>query len=274
MKRMIAGIAAVLVLSASAVPASAGPSPAYASFAFRDKVPGLDRSWLDLLRQVFPDLGADDPGHAQGPVTKPVRIMPGDQEAGDDKHDVVFTGIDAARVAIGGKSRWVVMAEQDSFGLAPLMLFDAEGRLLDAVDVVADMHSSMDNAGPLPLGGGAAVVGIRNWHDNSSESFDDLKLVLIARDRFSLLHEGSASGRRKARLMVSEGMTFGLHPDPARRLARIEFVTERQVQRLAADETTKLGKPMITRRRVFLRWSPAQARYEVAGGEVPARSIR
>ncbi len=55
-----------------------------------------------------------------------------------------------------------------------MMLFDADGRLLDAVDVVADMHTSMDNAGPEPLGGGAAVVGIRNWHDNSSESFDDL----------------------------------------------------------------------------------------------------
>jgi hypothetical protein len=165
------------------------------------------------------------------------------------------------------------MAEQDSFGLAPLMLFDTGGRLLDAVDVVADMHTSMDNTGPQPLGG-AAVVGIRNWHDNSSESFDDLKLVLIAHDHFSLLHEGSTIGRRTSRLVVSEGMTFSVHPDPARRLALIEFLTERQVQKMAADEVTKLGKPMITRRRIVFRWNPAKAKYEVAGGKPPPiRSI-
>ena len=264
MIRRVASIAAALVLSASAVPAGAAPSPAYRSFAFSDKVPGLDRTWLDLLRQAFPDISADDPGSAIGPVANPIRIMPGDNEAGDDKREFTFTGIDAARVTIGGKLRWVAMAEQDSFGLAPLMLFASDGRLLDVVDVVADMHTSMDNAGPETLGGGAAVVGIRNWHDNSSESFDDLKLVLIAKDRFSLLHDGSASGRRTASLAVSEGMTFSLHPDPARRLAQIDFVTERQVQRLAADEVTKIGKPQITRSRMIFRWNQAKAKYGVS----------
>src|SRR5262249_9497889 len=136
------------------------------------------------------------------------------------------------------------------------------GKLLDAVDVVADMHTSIDSEGPLPLGGGAAMVGVRNWHDNSSQSYDDLKLVLITKDRFSLIDEQTATGETTPRLATSEGLTFSLQPDPRAKVARIDVVSERQKQKLAADGETKVGKPVVTRTLTSFLWNPAKGTYE------------
>jgi hypothetical protein len=269
MKRVVANLVAAFFITVSHVAVGAAAEAKYQTFDFNTEVPGLaGRTWLDLLRQALPDAKADPAqphAHAEGAVTKPIRIMPDDHEAGDDKAAVDLANIDAARVDIDSKPHWVALGEQDAFGLAPLMLFDGDGKLLDAVDVVADMHTSMDNAGPLQLGGGAAIVGVRNWHDNSNQSYDDLKLVLIAKDRFSLLDEQTATGERAARLATSEGLTFSVSPDPGQQLARIEIVLERQKQRLAADGETKIGKPLATRTRTSFRWNPAKAKYEKVG---------
>lgn len=199
-------------------------------------------------------------------MAKPIRIMPGDQQAGDDKAAIDLADIDGARIDIDGKPRWIALGEQDAFGLAPLMLFDAaSGKLLDIVDVVADMHTTMDNAGPLPLGGGAALIGVHNWHDNSNQSYDDLKLVLIAKDQFSLIDDETATGERTDRLATSEVLTFSARPDAGRPLARIDVVLERWKQRLAGDEETKVGKPVVTRRKTTFAWNSAKKKYEKAG---------
>jgi hypothetical protein len=269
MGHAVATLVVAFFATVSQAATGAAAEAKYQTFDFNAEVPGLaGRTWLDLLRQALPDAKTDPAqphAHAEGPVTKPIRIMPGDHEAGDDKAAVDLANIDAARVEIDGKPRWVALGEQDGFGLAPLMLFDGDGKLLDAVDVVADQHTSMDNAGPLPLGGGAAIVGIRNWHDNSSQSYDDLKLVLIAKDRFSLLDEQTATGERAARLATSEGLTFSVSPDPGKPFARIEVVLERQKQRLAEDGETKVGKPVVMRTRTSFRWSSVRAKYEKVG---------
>jgi len=255
-------VAAVLVLASAVARADD------TNVAFDAEVPGLaGRAWIELLRQLVPDLKVDPAGgdhNAKGSLDKPIRLMAGDTEAGGDKSAIDLTSLDAVRIDIDGRPRWLVLGEQDGFGPAPLMLFEAEGegKLLDAVDVVADMHTSMDSAGPLALGGGASVIGIRNWHDNSGQSFDDLKLVLIAKDRFSLIQDSGAQGERDAKVQTSEGLTFTVRPDPGRPLARIDVVLEHRKQRLAGDFETKVGKEVVTLTRTTFRWNAAKGKYE------------
>jgi hypothetical protein len=262
---IVAGLAAALIF------ASSGAHAEDYRVDFNAKVPGRsDRTWLDLVRQAFPDIKIDSAGadhDATGKIAAPIPMIPKDQEAGGDKSTIDLASLAAARIDIDGKPRWVVLGEQDGFGVAPLMLFDADGagKLLDIVDAVADMHTSMDLTGPVSLGGGAAVIGVRNWHDNSNESYDDLKLVLIAKDRFSSIHEESAFGERQARLSTSEGLTFSVSPDPGRPLARIDVVLEHQKQRFAVDGQTKVGKPVVTKTRTSLRWITTKAKYERIG---------
>jgi hypothetical protein len=262
-----AGLAAALILTGIASASFAAPAK-YQNFDFNADVPGLPgRTWLDLLRQAFPVIKADASRHAQADVANTVPLMAGDPEQGGDKSTIDLSNLDAARVDIDGKPRWVVVGEQDNFGLAPLMLFEADGagRLLDAVDVCSDMHTSMDNAGPLTLGGGAALIGVRGWRDSSDHFYDDLKLVLIAKDRFSLIGNLSGSGERQARFVTSEYPSFNASSDPSRPLARIDVVLERQKQNLAADGETKIGKPIVTRAQTMYRWNATVGKYEKGG---------
>jgi hypothetical protein len=259
-----AGLAAALILTSVASTGFAAPAK-YQNFDFDADVPGLPgRTWLDLLQQAFPAIKADANRQAQGDVANTIPLMPGDREQGGDKSTIDLSNLDAARIEIDGKPRWVVVGEQDSFGLAPLMLFEADGagKLLDVVDVCADMHTSMDNAGPLPLGGGVALIGVRGWRDSSDRFYDDLKLVLIAKDRFSLIGNLSGSGERQARFVTTEYPLFSISLDARRPLARIDVVLERQKQNLAEDGETKIGKPIVTRAQTMYRWNSASGRYD------------
>jgi len=232
-----------------------------------ENVPGLTgRSWLDLLKQAMPDLKVGDPKSDQAATAtqvKSMRLMPPSNEPLDPSRPIEIARLATARVAIDGKPRWIVLGEQDSFEAAPLMLFEAggEGKLLDVVDTVGDMHTDMDPNGPVALGAAGAVVGVRNWHDNSNESFNQLMLVVVARDRFSLVTETGAYGSRSKDKDETEEASFAVRPDAGRALARIDTLVKQQTQRLAGDFQTPIGKPVVQLFRTSYRWNAAKGKY-------------
>lgn len=235
-----------------------------------ENVPGLaGRSWLDLLRQAMPDLKPGDPKSDQAATAtqiNPMRLMPPDNEPLNPSTPIEIARLATARVEIDGKPRWIVLGEQDSFEAAPLMLFEADGdgRLLDAVNTVGDMHTDMDQDGPVALGAAGGVVGVRNWHDNSNESFNQLMLVLVAKDRFSLVTETGAYGSRSKDKQETEEASFAVRPDAGRAFARIDTLVKQQTQRLAGDFQTPIGKPVVQLFRTSYRWNAAKGKYEKA----------
>ncbi|MGO8800642.1 MAG: hypothetical protein ACLQJL_16355 [Roseiarcus sp.] len=259
-----------LVLAASlallAGPASAGDSVS----DLNESVPGLaGRSWLDLLKQAMPDLKPGEPKSDEAATAteiRPMRPMPPDNEPIDPSRPIQIARLATARVTIDGKPRWIVLGEQDSFEAAPLMLFEAdgEGQLLDAVNTVGDMHTDMDLNGPLALGAAGAVVGVRNWHSNSNESYNQLMLVLVARDRFSLIAETGAYGSRSENKDESAEASFAVRPDKGRALARIDTLVKESAQRLSGDSQTPVGKPVVQLFRTSYRWNAAKGKYEKA----------
>ena len=146
------------------------------------------------------------------------------------------------------------------------MLFEADGagRLLDAVDVVGDMHTSMEETAPVALGGGAALAAVRNWHDNSEESFDDLTLALVAGDRFTLIGEAGGDGARTATARDAEGVSFDVRPERGRALASVVTTVTHEKQRFAADGETPVGRPVVQKWQRVFRWSAAKGHYEEA----------
>jgi hypothetical protein len=259
--------ALVAIVLAAAPAAHAGNSVT----DFAEPVPGLGgKTWLDLLRQAAPDLkvdGASDDRHLTGTLDKPLRPLSPAGEKRETPAPVDIASLDATRLDIGGKARWIVLGQGNSFEATPLMLFEAsgEGRLLDAVDVVGDMHTSMEENAPIALGGGAALAVVRNWHDNSEESYDALTLALVAGDRFSLIGETGGVGARTAAARDAEGVSFDVRPERGRALASIVTTVTHEEQRFAADGQTPLGRPVVQKSQRIFRWNAAKGRYEEAG---------
>jgi hypothetical protein len=195
-----------------------------------------------------------------------MRPMPPGSEPLDPSRPIEIARLATARVEIDGKPRWIVLGEQDSFEAAPLMLFegDGEGKLLDVVDTVGDMHTDMDLNGPVALGAAGAVVGVRNWHDNSNESFNQLMLLLVAKDRFSLVTETGAYGSRSKDKDETAEASFAVRPDGGCALARIDTLVKQRTQRLAGDFQTPIGKPVVQLLRTSHRWNAAKGKYEKA----------
>ena len=237
---------------------------------FAAPVPGLGgKTWLDLLRQAAPDLKVDGPSDdrsLKGTLDKPLRPLSPSGEKRETPAPVDIASLDATRLDIGGEPRWIVLGQGDSFKAAPLMLFEADGagRLLDAVDVVGDMHTSMEETAPVALGGGAALAAVRNWHDNSNESFDDLTLALVAGDRFTLIGEAGGDGARTATARDAEGVSFDVRPERGRALASVVTTVTHEKQRFAADGETPVGRPVVQKWQRVFRWSAAKGHYEEA----------
>jgi hypothetical protein len=238
---------------------------------FDAPVPGLGgKTWLDLLRQAASDIKVDGPSDdrsLKGTLDKPLRPLSPSGEQRETPAPVDIASLDATRLDIGGKPRWIVLGQGDSFKAAPLMLFEAagDGRLLDAVDVVGDMHTSMEDNAPMSLGGGAALAAVRNWHDNSEESYDALTLALVAGDHISLIGETGAVGVRTDAARDAEGVSFDVRPERGRALASIVTIVTHEKQRLGADGQTLVGRPVVQKSQRIFRWNAVKGRYEEAG---------
>ena len=249
----------VLALVFGVMPAAAATD----DHDFANAVPGLGgKNWVDVLSQIFPDIAVTERGYASATEVIDLRsIGPGDDSWVKCGDEIKFLDRDARRVRLSGQDYVIVtvMIEDDCVG--PIGLFDAAGKLVDAVNIRGDQHVSFSGDYVRPLGSDGALVIASLWHDNSDQSYDITSLLLAKPGGFSVIGEVLAFGSRDCRSQFTEEAKLDLAPRTGPML-RIDGAVTRRAQRLAADCETKTGPESKTTFNGYWRWNARKAAYE------------
>jgi hypothetical protein len=266
-------LATALVVAAVALLAALPAGAALRSHDFTSLVADTSgKTWIDLLSQVFPDIAPAERGYATAGKVIDLRSI----GAGDDSwvrcgDKINFLDRDAQPVRLGGKDFLIVtvMIEDDCVG--PVALFDASGRLVDAVNVKGDQHVSFSGDYVRPLGPDGALVIASLWHDNSSQSYDISSLLLAQSRGFSSIGDVFALGSRacdgNTGEMLTEESTIRVTPESAP-FARVDVTVQRSIQKLGDDCETKIGPAGMTSFGGFWRWDGTKSAYEAHTGEL------
>jgi hypothetical protein len=252
--------AAIVALMLAAVPAMADTVD-----DFTTAVPGVPgKTWIDLLRQAFPDI-------AIGPKNE--AIVHGDIALRSIEEDGAFTdecpdelklrSLEVAQVRISGKNRLIVGVATDGDACAaPLALFEGSGsgKLLDAANVKQDKNYSFGRDLARSLGPDGQLVVVTNFHINAGEGYDTETLVLATAGKLSSIGSVFAKSETDCRRSISTEATISLAPDYGP-FARITGYIKTGTRRVAADCQTPQGKEMITIDRIDWRWSAARQAY-------------
>jgi hypothetical protein len=268
--RLLALLLGLLLCGAApAAEAPKGPPPIDDFTAAVPDMPGT--TWLDLLRPLFPGIAEATTMSAAATATGMIDLR--SIGAGDDSwaqcgDKIELRSLDARPIQLGDKRRLVVTVSfaDDCTGL--LALFDAAGKLIDAVNVKGDQHVSFGDDYVRPLGAAGALVIASNWHDNSNQSYDIATLVLAKPDGFTSIGDVLAFGSRSCRDRFTEETV--IRTAPAAPMARIDALVKRREQKFAADCDTKRGPETV---RVFTgnwRWNAAKSAYEAHTAQLDA----
>jgi hypothetical protein len=266
-RRAVIGLLAALVfLLAGTGVAFGGSSNAPAPVDdFSAAVPGLPgKTWLDLLRQLFPDIveTTTTRSAASAATIAPLRSIGFADDSWVRCEDgIELRNLGARPVQLAGRRHLIVTLEIPDDCFAPLALFDETGRLVDAVNVKGDQHVSFSGDYVRKLGRRGALVLASNWHDNSSQSYDATMLILARSDGLSPIGNVLTLGSRSCPEAMSESTTVRVMPDGAA-FTRISVDVRRTVQKLAEDCETKRGRPPIATFTGSWRWDAAKSAYE------------
>jgi len=228
------------------------------------------KTWLDLLRQVFPDVAA-----ATAPQTGAVATdMTAIHSIGGADDSWVNCGdrieIDSLQfypLRLLDQDRLILTLALPDDCIALVVLFDYQGKLVDAVNVKGDQHAdiSADFVRPLgragPVGPPGALVTATSFHDNSDQSYDATMLLLVKPDGFSLIGEVLAFGNHDCRSQFTEETkidpVLGTGP-----MLPIGAAVTRRTQRFAADCDTKRGPGTVATFNGYWCWNAKKAGYE------------
>jgi hypothetical protein len=158
-----------------------------------EPVPNLvDVSFLDLVRQLVPDLSSNGTayeGHRlidMPDIAGPSHTIPPDK--------ISLSDVVALNVASDGKERLLLLIDvgrqaESGEGFAVLALYDLAGKLLDAANVAFDRHTSFRDPARLSLGDGKDAMIITSSHFNSSQAYVTTALILIRNDQLELIDD-------------------------------------------------------------------------------------
>ena len=259
---------AALILTTLGAVACAASTAAPAPIAdFTAAVPDMPgKIWLDLLRQLFPDIAATSTFGTAATAAQmtPLRsIGSADDDWVQCGDHIEFRKLDARPVQLAGQRHLIVTLAIPDDCVGPLALFDETGKLVDAVNVKGDQHVSFGADYVRKLGAGGALVIASNWHDNTSRSFDGTMLVLARPEGLSSIGDVQAIGSRdcEQRKSVGEEAAVRVTPDGAP-FARIDVEVRRTIDTLAEDCKTRRGRSMIATFGGSWRWNIAKRAYE------------
>lgn len=254
-------LAVVILALALAVP----PAAADSVDDFTAAVPGIPgKTWMDLLRQVFPDiaLGPKNEAIVRGDIA--LRPIEKDGVFTDDCPDELKLGsLEVSQARIADKPRLIVgIATDGDSCVAPLVLFEGsgEGKLLDAVNVKQDKNYSFGRDFTRSLGPNGQLAVVTSFHINAGEGYDIETLILATADKLSSIDSIFAKSETDCRRSVSREATVGIAPDHGP-FARITGYVKTATRRLAPDCQTPQGKEMIAIARTDWRWNAARRAY-------------
>jgi hypothetical protein len=163
-----------------------------------DAVPGHPGvTYLDLLRQVIPDLAVNAADKQVEGHLAALRHIQGKHAGGDPPDPVVVSLLEMRRIKAGGRPRLVVLADlgqsEDSASSTTLMaLYDdaRKPKLLDAVDVGVDKDTSFnDDPSQIALGPGDDALVTYSEHFNSNQGYRSRLVIFVRNDRLRLIDD-------------------------------------------------------------------------------------
>jgi hypothetical protein len=257
--RLLGVLALVFGLTSVALAAAAAKDDT----GFAGAVPGLaGKTWVEILSQIFPDIVVTERGYASATEVIDLRsIGPGDDSWVKCGDEIKFLDRDARPVRLSGQDYVIVTVTIEDDCVGPIGLFDAAGKLVDAVNIRGDQHVSFSGDYVRPLGSDAALVTASVWHDNSGQSYDITSLVLAKPGGFSVIGEVLAFGSRDCRSQFTEEAKIDPAPGTGPMLW-IDGAVTRRAQRLAADCETKTGPESKTTFSGYWRWNAKKSAYE------------
>jgi hypothetical protein len=178
-------------------PAVSGDRRKNAKIPFKDVcfdqkiVPSSDVTYFQAMKEIFPDLQDNGSGHA-------TQVRERRSEISADK---LWLG-ESNRYEFERTNNYLLIEEKNQTQL--VLLYEDKGflalysikpkfKLLDFIDVQRDQHSSLMVLPPydvFPVRPGVWLFPVSNWHDNSSQSYDNNLLFLILDQKLHLVYEG------------------------------------------------------------------------------------
>lgn len=231
---------------------------------FGASVPGLSgKTWLDLVKKIVPDAKpAEAPLYGLiGHEGIALRFIEDGQLGEDWAETINVIGLDGEVFEVGGRKRIIVALNLQDADVSPLALFEGEGegKLLDAIDVRTDMHTSYNETMTRPLGRNGALVTSKGWHSNSSQSYRINSLVMIGPEKFSLIGQVFVYGDNDCRSQIMEKESIVLVP--AEPFAEIRVSIAHSFAKLRKDCSTIVGKPDVKIAHGSFTWDAAKNAY-------------
>jgi hypothetical protein len=159
-----------------------------------ETVPGADAvTYLDLVRQIVPDIAATDNGY-EGHKVVEIRGIHGDDTENAPPDAVGLFNAAVLPIQSDGKDRLLMLldlgqAEDSAEGYAVLALYSLAGppKLLDAAQVGYDRNTYFFDPGFLSLGEGRNLVLTMSMHSNSNQAYVTTLLTLLRNDRLQFV---------------------------------------------------------------------------------------
>jgi hypothetical protein len=161
-----------------------------------DAVAGThDATYLDLARQLVPDIALDSDGLYGGHKVIDVRHIGGADWKSDPPETITILEAAALPIKSDGQDRLLLLfgleppADAGGIGPAVLALYSLGNspKLIDAADVSYDDDTSFFDPGLLSLGDGKDAVLTMSTHSNAGESYQTTALILLRKDRLELV---------------------------------------------------------------------------------------
>jgi hypothetical protein len=159
-----------------------------------EAVPGADGiTYLDLVRQVVPDIAATENGY-EGRRLIEIRGIDGSDTENTPPETVSLFAAAVLPIQSDGKDRLLMLldlgqAEDSTAGYAVLALYGLAGTptLLDAAQIGYDRNTYFLDPGFLSLGEGKNLVLTMSTHSNSNQAYVTTLLTLLRNDRLQFV---------------------------------------------------------------------------------------
>lgn len=229
---------------------------------------GSKTTYLDLLRELFPDLQEDATAH----TTIPLRSLaePGNKQAvtGDIefKFKPYWINSEGRRLL----ALWVEITDEDANqgtpyqgGAVVLAVFRLEpnAKLLDAMRVEADRFASLWDKPILRLDARNDAIIFYNHHWNAGENFNDIDMVFVDAGRLKTITNQFIFNFTTCGAIFDETPAFRVVPDPSNQYPQVlvKVVVTRKPENHGCEPR---GRGYTRTYQGLYRWDKAKRRYE------------
>lgn len=260
--------AVILAIIGPALAAAAEPISAGAADPLPDQP---DVTYIELLRQIAPDLHPAADGAFQGTLAGTLPYVSGGDPSAEAGYPITVDRVATLRFRAEGRDRLLVLVDlgeadrAESFTALALIEAGPEPRVLDFVDVSWDRFTDFPASPLLDLSADDQAVLIHNSHSNSNQSYDSTQILFVHGGKIRLAGSVSAFSDWSCSFRHLQTASFEVVADPGARYAAIRASVLDELSATGFDCEEQSPSP-------FSRTVSAAFRWDGAGGAFVADS--